>query len=388
MLKNAGNEVISFAMQDKKNIHSEQMNYFVSNIDFNDDTNILNKVRAAFRMVYSFEAKKKISKLIEKEHPDIVHINLFHRVLTGSIIDAIKKYNIPIVLTIHDSNCFCPNHMMLDHNNVCEDCLHGNYFNCVKRKCFKESRAKCIMAAFESEFNKLTDLYNKIDLFISPSEFFKRKMEQSTLTKSPIIHMKNFLPENTEYGVKGKRGDYILYYGRVSEEKGILTLVRSMQHLPNASLIIVGTGPEEKKIHEEVSKLKLNDRVTLAGFKKGEELWRYVREAACVVVPSEWYEASGYTACEAQAMGKVVVATDAGGLPENIIDKETGFICEMKNEVALAKAIQSVFDLDDDQYNRMSAKAVENAYHLFNSQQYVKRLVEIYEKLIAQKKKG
>lgn len=204
LLRQAGHEVIFFAMQDEKNLPCEQSAYFVSNVEFNGELTAAQKLKAAFRMVYSFEAKKKISALIEKEKPDIIHINLFHRVLTASIVDAAKKHGIPVVLTMHDLNCVCPNHVMLDHGKICEACLHGNYWNCVKRVCFKDSRAKCLMAAIESDFNKRSGLYRKIDLFITPSECYKNKLEASGLTKSPIVHMKNFLPADTKYAVPGQ----------------------------------------------------------------------------------------------------------------------------------------------------------------------------------------
>jgi len=210
LLRQAGHEVIFFAMQDEKNLPCEQSAYFVSNVEFNGELTATQKLKAAFRMVYSFEAKKKISALIEKEKPDIIHINLFHRVLTASIVDAAKKHGIPVVFTMHDLNCVCPNHVMLDHGKICEACLHGNYWNCVKRVCFKDSRAKCLMAAIESDFNKRSGLYRKIDLFITPSECYKNKLEASGLTKSPIVHMKNFLPADTRYAVQGKRGDFLL----------------------------------------------------------------------------------------------------------------------------------------------------------------------------------
>lgn len=381
LLKKAGHEVIYFSMQDERNLPCAQSEYFVSNIEFNGDLSTWDKLKAALRMVYSFEAKKKISALIEKEKPDIIHINLFHRVLTASIVDAAKKYDIPVVFTMHDLNCICPNHVMLDHGEICEDCLHGNYLNCIKRVCFKESRAKCMMAALESEFNKQSGLYNKIDLFITPSEFYKRKMQESGLTRSPIVHMKNFLPAQTSYGVQGKKGKYVLYYGRLSQEKGILTLVRAMEMVKDIPLVIVGTGPEEEAIRAEVKRLNLEDRVSLAGFKSGEDLWRCVQESACVVVPSEWYEASGYTACEAQAMGKPVVVTDAGGLPENIIDGETGFICPMKDEAALAEAIERIINLSDKDYHRMEEQAVENAKKLFFASDYVEKLIGLYGNL-------
>lgn len=378
LLRKAGHEVLFFAMQDERNVPCTESDFFVSNVDFNADLSVGQKFKAGLRMVYSTEAKRKLERLIIEKRPDIIHINLFHRVMTASIVDAAKKYHIPVVFTMHDLNCICPNHTMLDHGEICEACLKGNYLNCVKRVCFKDSRMKCLMAAVESEYNKLSGLYNKIDAFITPSAFYKRKLEESGITHSRIMHLKNFLPSEMEYRVQGSRGEYILYYGRLSWEKGILTLIQAMQHLQGVKLKIVGVGPEKERIEEEIEKLGQRESIELVGFKKGVELWTYVDNCACVVVPSEWYEASGYTACEAQARGKPVVATDAGGLAENILDGETGFICGMKDPQKLALSIQKVLTMSDAQYEEMANKAVEYAKAMFDSYKYVDQVEKIY----------
>lgn len=384
LLRKAGHEVIFFAMEDEHNLTSAQSKYFVSNVEFNGKLSALDQLKAAARMVYSLEAKHKFDKLLKEEKPDIIHINLFHRVLTASIVDVAKKHRIPIVFTMHDLNCICPNHTMLNHGKICEACLHGNYMNCVKCVCFKDSRLKCLMAAIESEYNKLSGLYNKIDCFITPSEFYKNLLMKSGLTKKRIIHMKNFLPVETEYGIRGKRGDYVLFFGRLSYEKGILTLIEAMKHV-KAPLLIVGTGPEEDAIRQKTATSGLSDRVTMLGFKSGAELWSYVVNAGCVVIPSEWYEASGYTACEAQAMGKPVVVTDAGGLSENIVDGETGIVCPMSNAKQLAESINRIMTIPDEEYERMAQQAVNNSRLLFDASNYVQRVTDIYQGLVAQR---
>lgn len=387
-LRRAGHEVIFFSMKDKRNLPCKQSRYFVSNIEFNGDLSLKEKVRAGSRMIYSLEAKRKMERLIRDERPDIVHINLFHRVLTASVVDAAKKYGIPVVFTMHDLNCICPNHTMLDHGKVCEKCLHGNYLYCVKNVCFKDSRAKCAMAAAESAFNRMSGLYNKIDAYITPSAFYKKKLIESGITEKPVIHMKNFLPEGTEYGWKGIRGDYLLYYGRLSEEKGIMTLIEAVRFMPGISLKIVGTGPEEGKIRRKIREYGLENRVAMEGFKSGDELLKYIDEAKCVVVPSEWYEASGYTACEAQARGKIVIASDMGGLPENIKDGVTGFVyhadCEdrVSTRISCMTAIQKVYVMDKRWHRKMSENAVKNAERMFSCTVYINRLERLYKKLI------
>ena len=166
----------------------------------------------------------------------------------------------------------------------------------------------------------------------------------------------------------------------------ILTLTVQVQQKDNEIVQLEQqldtAAPEEQDaIRAEIEAHHLNQRVTMVGFQSGENLWQYVRNCACVVVPSEWYEASGYTACEAQAMGKPVVATNAGGLPENIVDGETGFISPMKDEAALANAIGRVMRLSDEEYQRMAEKSVANAKKLFDASGYVAKLLVLYANL-------
>ena len=384
LLRKAGHEVIFFAMQDKKNIPCEQSEYFVSNVDFNGELSIREKVNAAVRMIYSLEAKKKISALIEKEAPDIIHINLFHRVLTASIVDAAKKYHIPVVLTMHDLNCFCPNHTMLDHGKICEACLHGNYLNCVKRVCFKDSRAKCLMAALESEYNKLSGLYNKIDLYITPSEFYRKKMIESGLTRNKVLCLRNFLLKNMFETEKSVGGSYYLYFGRLSEEKGVMTLLKAVQNAPKVRLEIAGTGPMEQVLQDYVRNENMDDRVHFNGFLSGKALSDIVAGAKCIVLPSEWYENGPYSIMEAMAAGKPVIVSGEGGLPEIVQDGENGYICEAYKPKSLAECLRKIERLDERQYEQMCSNASAKATQMFCAEKYLSNLLAEYQRLTVQ----
>lgn len=386
LLQEAGHKVIFFSMQDEKNRPCEQSEYFVSNVEFNGNLSVMQKVKAAMRMVYSLEAKKKISALLEKEKPDIIHINLFHRVMTASIVDVAKKYRIPVVFTMHDLNCICPNHTMLDHGKICEACLHGNYLNCVKRVCFKNSRAKCMMAAIESEFNKISGLYNKIDLFITPSEFYKNKMLESGLTKSKVICLRNFLPEKISISYKQEKESYYLYFGRLSEEKGVMTLLKAVQRVPNVRLEIAGTGPIEGTLQDYVHKMQLQKRVRFNGFLSGRALKDIVAGAKCIVLPSEWYENGPYSIMEAMAVGKPVIVSDEGGLPEIVENEKSGFVCQSFDTESLTNCIRKMEELEDRQYNQMSKYAATQATEMFDAEQYLKNLLSEYKKLLTTKK--
>ena len=388
LLTKLGHDVIYFAMADSQNKPCEQEKYFVSNVDFNGNISKLQKVKAGFRVLYSFEAKKNISALIEKEHPDVVHINLVHRHITLSIVRAIKKYNIPIVFTIHDLNCVCPNHEMLVNGNVCEKCLHGKYSNCIKNKCVKGSTAKSTLAAVEAMNYKRMKIYDDIDLYITPSYFYKKKLEESGIIHSEIVHMKNFLPTDTVYSDSNPDKGYLLYFGRISEEKGVLTLVKAVEKLnSDIPLIILGTGPIEEEIKEYISSHHLENRVKMLGFKSGDELKKFVAEAKCIILPSEWYENGPYAIMEAMSQGKPVIVTNYGGLPEIVEDGKTGFICKPFDSDDLKDSIEKVCALSQDEYKAMSSRAVQKAKIEFSPETYAQKLTDYYKKLIEHKTK-
>lgn len=386
LLRNAGHEVIFFAMEDERNVPCEQSKYFVSNVEFNGNLSVKQKVSAALRMVYSLEAKKKFDKLLTAEKPDVIHINLFHRVLTASIVDVAKKHRIPVVFTMHDLNCICPNHTMLDHGKICKVCLSGNYLNCVKRVCFKDSRLKCLMAAIESEFNKRSGLYNKIDCFITPSEFYRGILLESGLTKSKVICMRNFLQKGSVQP-KGNHQGYYLYFGRLSEEKGVMTLLKAIERVPGVLLKIAGTGPLEQELKSYVGEKQLQDRVLFTGFLSGQQLVDVVSGAKCVVLPSEWYENGPYAIMEAMAAGKPVIVSDLGGLPEIVSDGETGYVFEAFKPDGLAACINKVETLDLQEYEAMSAVSTARAKELFAADSYVERLISVYRELIEENRR-
>ena len=387
LLTKLGHEVIFFAMADKNNHPCKDEQFFVSNVDFNGKTSKMQKVKAGFRVLYSFEAKKSISALIEKEKPDIVHINLVHRHITLSIIRAIKKYNIPIVYTVHDLNCVCPNHEMLVNGKVCELGLKGKYRNCIKQKCVKGSTVKSALGAIEAINYKRMKIYDDIDLYITPSYFYKKKLEESGIIHPEIVHIKNFLPLDTKFKNDNEDKNYLLYFGRISEEKGIITLLKAMEKLQsNTPLYILGTGALEEQVKEYIKAHNLEEKVKMFGFKSGDELKKFVAQAKCIILPSEWYENGPYAIMEAMSQGKPVIVSRFGGLPEIVEDQKPGFICNPFDSEDLKNCIEKVCNLTADEYKAMSNTAVLNAKRDFDADTYGKTLIAHYERLIQNKR--
>lgn len=388
MLRQCGHEVIFFAMEDERNIPCAQAEYFVSNVDFNGDISPFQKLKAACRVLYSFEAKKKIIRLIEREKPDVVHINLVHRHLTLSIVRAVKKLGLPIIYTVHDLNAVCPNHEMAVQGSICEKCLHGHFGSCIRQRCMKGSLMKSLLAAAEAMNYKRMKIYEDIDLYITPSAFYKSLLERAQITASPIVHMKNFLPADTIYSDGNPDGGYLLYHGRLSEEKGLLTLLQAVEELPQVQLLIAGSGVMEDVLKQYIASRQLQERVRLLGFQSGAALRRLVAESKCVVLPSEWYENGPYAVMEAMAQGKPVIASRIGGLPEIVKDGVTGYLCEPFNKESLRNCIKKAWSLSESEYRQMQVHSVEHAKRDFAAETYRKQILKLYEGLAADKRKA
>ena len=383
LLRQNGVEVVCFSMQDEKNIPCEQEKYFVSHIDFNAEMGLFQKIKAGLNMLYSREAKKKFEQLIKDEKPDIVHLNIFQSHLTGSIVDVAKKYKIPIVYTAHDLKSVCPDYRMLSHGQICEKCLSGDYKNCFRSGCMKDSKLKSLLATLEAYEYKRRKIYQKIDLVITPSAFYKEKIEQSGVMACPIVHIPNFLPVGTEYKASGVKGEYFLYFGRLSREKGVLTLLDAYERANvDLPLYIVGTGPEEEAIQERVEKLNGKEKVRLLGFRQGEELKGLVKNSRCVILPSEWYENGPYSVMEAMAAGKPAIVSNLGGLPELVEDGVTGYVVSAFDAAALGAAMEKVERLSDEALSAMGKAAAEKAREKFDGSKYVEELLQKYEELI------
>lgn len=382
LLKAKGHEVIYFSMKDEKNQECKEEKYFVEKVDFNEPMGKGKLIKTAFKMLYSFEAKKKFEKLILDEKPDVIHLNIFQSQLTGSIVDVAKKYKIPMVYTAHDLKSVCPNYQMMNHGEVCEKCINGNYINCFKTGCMKDSKLKSLLATLEAYVYKLKKTYENMDYIITPSLFYKKKIEEAKIAKCPVVHMANFLPQGTEYAESGA-GDYILYFGRLSREKGTMTLLKAYEKANvEKPLYFVGTGPIKEQLEEYVNRHNLENKVKLLGFKSGDELKGIVKNSLCVVLPSEWYENGPYSIMEAMAVGKPCIVSSLGGLPEMVEDAVTGFVVPPCDVQALSSAIKRMCLLKNEDVSLMGTKALEKAKAMFDCNLYIEKLEEIYKSVM------
>lgn len=373
-LKQAGHDVVFFSMKDEKNIPCEQEEYFVSNASVNGG--IKSKLKMILHLTYSREAYAKMKQLLQAEQPDLVILNLVHKQITLSIIDAIKEHDpkLPIFWTMHDLIAVCPSYTMRDGSgNICEKCLGGDFSHCVKNKCIKGSGLMSMLSKYEAEFIRRKKWYDRVDLYVCPSEFYRRKLTEGKFTKSPIVTMRNPLPIGTEFEVSAADEGYVLYFGRLSPEKGVKTLIEAAK-LCGCHLVILGTGPQEAELKACAEGFT---NIEFKGFQTGETLKRYVRNSRCVVMPSACYENGPYSAMEAMTMGKPLIVSNRGGLPELVEDGVNGYVFDGTAQ-ELADSICQMQILSKEHYTQMGQNSLKKAQGLFDAKAYVEQIESYY----------
>lgn len=381
-LKKNGHQVIFFSMKDEENnIACEQEKYFVSNAAVKGG--IKSKLNMILHIAYSKEAYKNMKQLLIDENPDLVILNLVHKQISLSIIDAIREYDskLPIFWTMHDLITVCPSYTMLDgQGNICEECLQGSFKPCVQKRCIKGSSLMSMLSKYEADYIRKKKWYDKVDLYICPSQFYCEKLSGAGFTKSEIITLRNPLPESTSYELCDRDEGYVLYFGRLSYEKGVKTLIDAAKNC-RCKLIILGMGPIEEELKSYAGNFR---NIEFKGFKTGKELTDYVKNCRSVVLPSEWYENGPYSAMEAMALGKPLIVSNQGGLPELVEDGKNGYVYEDGAE-ALSECIEKMMNLSDEVYKNMTKYSLEKARTMFDADKYVIEIEKLYMKIAADK---
>ncbi len=379
LLKKQGHQVIEFSMQDKKNQESEYSNYFVKNIDFSKKEGIFKDIKKALRAIYSFEAKKKLEKLIKKEKPDIAHLHNFNFHLTPSILSVLKKHNIPTVWTLHDYKLICPNYRLFTQGKICERCKVYKYYNCLRYNCFNNF-GRSLTATLEMFLHKLIlRSYDKVDIFIAPSKFLEAKLKDWNIRPEKIRQLYNFI-DLAKFEPNFEPGQGLIYFGRLSLEKGILTLLKAFKGLSGFNLQIVGQGPQKEAIEQYIKENNLNN-VSLSGYKKGQELYDLIKKSRLVIAPSQWYENNPISVLEAFALAKPAIGSGLGGIPELVKHGKTGFLFEAGQAEDLKEEIKANYAATE-LIQQMGQKARNFVEENCSPAIHYENLIKIYKKLI------
>ncbi|MBE7038669.1 MAG: glycosyltransferase [Ruminococcaceae bacterium] len=375
-LKNMGHEIEFFGMYDENNTVGNSKGMYTQNMDFHSKG--LSRFLYPFKIIFSFEAKKKIMQVIDDFKPDIVHMNNINFQLTPSIIYGIKKKKIPLVQTVHDYQMICPNHLLYNFkkNVPCEKCVNGSYINCIKNKCIHNSTIKSILGVIEAKFYSLFKTYKKVDLFVCPSNFLENKLlsaKKFYKGKTKTIH--NFIDKEKFAATSKVEEDYIVFVGRLSKEKGIENIAGAAKLLSEYNFVVAGSGPDEDV-------LKGIPNIKLAGFLNGDELTYLMGNAKVLILPSVCYENCPLSILEAHSMGVPVVTMNSGGMAELVKNGVTGTLVNEPTPKGIALKIKETIE-NEDYYNSLKENCKNEKDNILSVKEYADILIKEYQKLIA-----
>ena len=365
LLRSKGHDVAFFSMQYPQNFHSEWERFYPNEVDFNGG--IAGKLVALGRVFSSREVKRKFSAFIDVFKPDVLHLNNVHSYLSPVIGEIAHEKGIKVVWSLHDYKLICPTYLCLRNGHPCTLCVKGMVSNVLSEKCMKGSLPASLIAYLEALYWNRKRLMRNTDHFIAPSHCMKSLMEEGGFTASKITVVPHFTDRSYPSIIgKAAKEDYYCFIGRLSEEKGIATLVEVANRLPYP-LYVIGTGPLKDKLCGE-------SHVRFLGFKDWDEIQRILSKARFLVSPSECYEVFGLSNIEAQCLGTPVLGADIGGIPETIDVPSCGMLFEAGNKIDLEDKIKLMFERSFN-YKRIAEVAKER----FSADNYYKEIIKIYE---------
>jgi glycosyltransferase involved in cell wall biosynthesis len=379
LFERKGHEPIFFSMKHPNNFSSKHRTYFVSNIDY-EKHGIKTNITASLKLLYSFEAKGKIEQLIIDQKPDLVHLNNIYHQLSPSILHAIKKHDLPIVMSLHDHKMVCPSYLLFFNKKICEACRGGRYYHCFLKGCVKNSRSKSLLNTIEMYLHhRILHIYHLVDVFISPSRALQFNLKRLGF-KGNIVYLPNFINIDEFEAQFTFRENAIVYFGRLSREKGLDALIEAVKDIKDVNLKIIGEGPKKQDLEKKAKQGKYRN-VRFLGYKTGEELKREIKESMFTILPSECYENNPLSIIEAFALGKPAVGARIGGIPELVRDGETGMTFEPGNIDDLRETLLVMLK-NPDKLFQMGKNARDMVEKKYNAESHYDNLMNIYESLL------
>jgi len=349
-----------------------------------DDSIVSNRVRLARDGAWSRQSYDDLTALVGKFKPDVAHFHNTFPLISPSAITACRNAGIPVVQTLHNFRLICPQAMLLREGRPCERCLRGTLGNALLYRCYRSSFAATLAQVWTQLYNRYRGTYrNNVSRFIVLTNFAAKKFMHAGYPSRQMSVLSNTLLDSPPAG-NGNDGDYVLYVGRLSHEKGVLTMLNAWSSLNNIPLKIVGDGPLRKKLEQIVHENNLN--IEFWGCLGKQDVFKAIQRALIQVVPSEWYEGFPNVLLEAMACGTPVVASRIGSLDEIVLDGITGIKFSPGNAGDLAAAVKGLVN-EPEKLASMRISARDHFERKYAPSGHVAQLVEIYRDVILEMKK-
>ncbi|MBI4843140.1 MAG: glycosyltransferase family 4 protein [Nitrospirae bacterium] len=387
-----GHSIFPFAVRYKFNKKSPYEKYFVSPPaedglyykDYKDKLSFLGKLRILSNSVYSFEAKRKMGKLIDDFDVDLVYVLPIETAISPSIIDSAKKRGVPVVMRASDFFIFCAERTFVRNGRMCRECEDYGYKRALKYKCLQDSIAVTGVRVLSMYIHRLLRIYDKVDAFIAPSLCMRDAFIKGGFPPEKVHHIPSFFDASSVKPCYENDG-YVLYFGRLDKDKGLIHLIKAYEKGRfDAPLLIAGDSSdgEDQRLKEYVLEKKIPN-IKFAGFKNKDELIPLIQRAAFTVVPSIWPDNSPMSVLEAMVCGKPVIGSNLGGIAEQITH-ETGVLVPPCDPEALADAIDMLLS-NPEKLVSMGMKGRGRAEQEYSIGNHYNKLSSIFERLVEKK---
>ena len=345
----------------------------------NDDVKRMGKLEAARRTFWNNKTYRELATVLRKWKPDVAHFTNIFPLISPSVYRACYEFGVAVVQGLHNYRLLCPSAYLLRDGAVCEKCIGKTFAAAsVFHRCYRRDAAGSLVVASMSTFHRLRGTWARcVDMYLTPSQFSKSKFLAAGFCSDELLAVKpNFLDPDPGCGTGD--GDYAIFVGRLSPEKGVDVLLNAWAHVrTDLNLLVVGDG----ELREQVRQASMSDpRIKSIGWKPHAEVMNLIGRARCLVMPSLWYETFGRTMIEAFAKGCPVVASDIGCMAELVRHERNGLLYDKSDALALAAAVERVSSADVRP--RFSEMARQTYVGTFTKEKNYPILMDVYEQAI------
>lgn len=351
----------------------------------------MQKLLLPFTTIFSLKSYREIRRLIQKHKIDVVHVHNTLPLISYSAYYAAKKEDCKLIQTIHNFRLVCPNALFYRDEHICEDCLNKGLLCGIKHSCYRGSKTQTAMVALMLKLHRMFGTFKKPDAYITLTEFNKEKI--SAVVPTEKVHVKpNFIhfdEQNVSDTLNSSLSDvlppflqpfsYFIYAARLEKVKGIFIVLEAFRHLPEQTLLILGTGPDRDKVLTFIEKYEMKN-VFCLGFQPHENTLCLLKQAAALVFPSLWYEGFPMTIMESLACGTPVLASNTPNITETIHSGKNGFSFSVGSDKDLAKTINIFSSLSEEEKKQLRENAKKTYETLFTEEIIYKKLIDIYTK--------
>jgi glycosyltransferase involved in cell wall biosynthesis len=346
---------------------------------------LFGKAARAVQIPYSLTNRASLIPHIKSFAPDVLHVHNIFPFLSPSIYDAARENGVPVVHTLHNYRLFCMNGLLFRDGHPCELCVNGGTWHGFINGCYQKSRINSAAMALNLGVHRALNTWaRKVDRFIVLSNFSRDMYIRAGFPDDKLVVLPN--PIEPSDAPSSFPGTSFLYMGRLSHEKGILTLldaflIHSIRD-PEAILNIAGDGP----LLDTVKNFQRNNphvRIRLYGFVSGMEKERLLSDARYVVFPSECYENCPYGLLESLSRGIPVIASNRGAIPEIIRDEQSGWLFEPGSPESLASVLAKATSHPHEKELEMRRFAWAESRQRFAPQEWINQIENLYHSLPA-----